>query len=68
MIFRWTGPKDAVVRFHGTYRERPLEQRRTSGGRHPNRRSPSRVKIIRFWHIATLAEWPFPRNRCRPNS
>jgi hypothetical protein len=38
-------------------RERPLEQRRTSGGKAPKagrvRRSPIRAKIIRFWHIST---------------
>src|SRR2546421_8471994 len=42
----------------GRSKERPLEQRRTSGGRAPKssrvRTSPSRAKIIRFWHIGTL--------------
>jgi hypothetical protein len=47
-------PRSACRCYHGR-RERPLEQRRTSGVRTPKssrvRRSPIRAKIIRFWHI-----------------
>jgi hypothetical protein len=46
-------PRSACRCYHGR-RERPLEQRRTSGVRTPKssrvRRSPIRAKIIRFWH------------------
>jgi hypothetical protein len=46
------------------FQQRPLEQRRTSGGKALKsaecRQVASCAKIIRFWHIATLAARRIP--------